>query len=132
MNKKIVLLDIKELKQHEKVSDSRVAKLLVDIKKRKKIINPILVSNDGNIILDGHHRVAALKILGLTKVPAEGIDYLIDNVKLNIRCKKTMNKLLKEILILKVKQGNIFPIKTTRHVYRKRVKNILVPVDKLK
>jgi hypothetical protein len=69
IKQRIILLPLDKLLPHEQVVPSHVNLLKTNLKKIKFFIRPIVVAKDFNIILDGHHRVAALKELGYRKIP---------------------------------------------------------------
>lgn len=104
---------IHRLLPHEEVSHNHVIKLVEDIR-QMDIINPILVEKNHMVILDGHHRFAAAKILGLSEVPAHLVDY--DSVELLFW--KDGAQYTKQEVIERAQKGILFPCKTTRHIYK--------------
>ncbi|MBN2267537.1 MAG: ParB N-terminal domain-containing protein [Candidatus Babeliaceae bacterium] len=69
MKYKIKTLKLSLLKEHEKINEDHVAKLVDQIGRDGYIANPVIADKDTLIILDGHHRFNALKRLGLTTIP---------------------------------------------------------------
>jgi ParB-like chromosome segregation protein Spo0J len=65
------------------------------------------------IILDGHHRVKAFKLLGIKKIPCFLVDYFSENVKLFSR--KKLVSVNKKSVIENALNGKLFPYKTTKH-----------------
>ena len=57
------------LKEHERVIKTHLMELYIQIKKDEYIDDPIIVDKNTMIILDGHHRYNALKLLGLSCSP---------------------------------------------------------------
>jgi len=94
------------------------------------IKNPVIVDKEHRIILDGHHRVLALRALGYKKIPAILVNYR-DNKILVISRKKRI-KISKQIIIDKVLQNKVFPCKTSKHFIPHRLKNINIPLWQLK
>ncbi|MFX0013971.1 MAG: ParB N-terminal domain-containing protein [Promethearchaeota archaeon] len=80
----IVLLNIDELYGHEETVQNQVGWLKDNLKNLGHFFRPILVVKNENVILDGHHRVVALKELGeernakVIKIPCVEIEY-VDN-----------------------------------------------------
>jgi hypothetical protein len=72
---RLELLPISELKSHEDIEAPRFKMLLSDIVSRKLVLKPIIVESKKFIVIDGHHRLAALKALGVKHVPAYVVDY---------------------------------------------------------
>lgn len=79
------LIDINDLLPHEEIVTERLNALLELIKKLNAVDMPIIAApiegTDKYLIVDGHHRWAALKKLGASKVPAIIIDYFDPAVK---------------------------------------------------
>ena len=131
MKNKVVLLDINKLKPHEAVDKKRLAFLLERIKKDRYLKNPVVVEKKYLIILDGHHRVAGLKQLGVNKIPAYLVNYQSNNIKVTLRRKEFIFKDIKQAVIDYCLLGKIFPSKTTRHLIKNRPKNINIKISQL-
>ncbi len=80
-----VLLDINALLPHEEIISERLNELLRTMLELGSVDMPIIVApipgTRNYLIVDGHHRWAALKKLGASKVPAIIIDYFSPDVK---------------------------------------------------
>lgn len=112
----IVFIRLEKLVCHEKVNNKRFKELMKQIKKDKKLKKPIVVDKDTMIILDGHHRHQVFLRLGIKKIPCFLVDYFDKNIKVGFRRPEIKNRLIKEIIIQKTKEGKILPYKTTRHI----------------
>ncbi len=81
-----VLIDVNKLRAHEEIVPGRLRDLVEKIKREGVVDLPIIVApipgTDKYLIVDGHHRWAAVKELGYRKVPAIIIDYFDPSVKL--------------------------------------------------
>jgi len=81
-----VLIDVDKLVPHEEIVPGRLRDLVEKIKSEGVVDMPIVVApipgTDKYLVVDGHHRWAAVKELGYRKVPAIIIDYFNDSVKL--------------------------------------------------
>lgn len=81
-----ILIDVDKLLPHEEIVAGRLKNLKEKIKKEGVIDMPIIIApipgTDKYLIVDGHHRWAAVKELGYRKIPAIIIDYFDDSVKL--------------------------------------------------
>ncbi|PIP62930.1 transcriptional regulator [Candidatus Roizmanbacteria bacterium CG22_combo_CG10-13_8_21_14_all_35_9] len=131
MRNKVVLLNINRLKPHEMVDKKRLSFLLERIKKDKYLKNPVVVEDKHLIILDGHHRVKALKHLRAKKIPAFLVNYKNDDIRVFLRKKLLLTKLIKNIVIENSLNSKLFPSKTTRHLIRNRPRNINVKINQL-
>lgn len=110
---KIKILTISELKPHEEVSRRRVLEVIKMIKKAGKFTEPILVEKNTFVILDGHHRVEAMKILGYKKIPAKLVNYV--DVSVSLRRKNLPSQIIKEVVLYLASKNIVLPQKTTRH-----------------
>jgi len=80
------LIPIDQLLIHEEIVEGRLNDLIQQFLRDNAIDMPIIVAEipgtDKYLIVDGHHRWAAAKILGLKYMPCVVIDYFSDDVKL--------------------------------------------------
>lgn len=131
MKNKISLVNIDKLKNHEMVCLKRLKQVKDNLLVKGYIKNPVVVDQKNNIILDGHHRVAALKQLGAKKAPAFLVNYQDKNIKVTLRRKEFLFKDIKQAVIDYCLEGKIFPSKTTRHLIKNRPRNINYKISKL-
>jgi L-serine kinase (ADP) len=128
--KKVILVSIANLKPHEHVIPEKLKKVKDNIKNNGVIINPIVIDQKHQVILDGHHRVQALKLLGYTKVPAYVVDYFDENITVDQRRKEI--PISKKIIIKGALSGEIFPCKTSKHKVPDRPMGLNVALDDLR
>ncbi len=84
IQQRIELIAIDELFGHEQVVQSQVEWLKNNILELGYFFRPILITKSkDHVVLDGHHRVVALKELGYSKIPCILIDYL-DNEEIQL------------------------------------------------
>lgn len=117
---KIKLIDTSKLVCHEKIDKARLDQLIGRLKKDGMLKKPVVVDRESLVILDGHHRYQAFCKLGIKKIPCFVVDYFDPKIKVNFRRKDVGNKLIKEIILLYIRLGKIFPYKTTRHIVNNR------------
>jgi hypothetical protein len=128
----VILIEIGSLRGHEEViSDNlerRSSKLL-----DRGFYKPIIVDRDSLVILDGHHKWTAARLLGLDRVPVIMVDYLLDksvNVDVWPGCgRESITK--DEVLEMGLSEG-VFPPKTSRHMFPFRIPTIRIPLEELK
>ncbi len=123
---KIELIEIKKLKPHEKTDLAHLKKFKKRVLIDKKIKNPVIVDRDSLTILDGHHRVETIRLLGLNKIPAYLVDY--NDSKVKVIPRKSI-EVSKRAVLLHAKNGNKFPPKTTRHIIPRRPKGCNTPLE---
>jgi len=106
-------LKIRQLNPHEKVIEENLKKILTSIKVEKRLKEPIIVDKETKVILDGHHRVKAFKILGLREIPCRLVDYSSDEITVEPHQNGDVSK--KEV-IEKGLSDELFPPKTSKHI----------------
>jgi len=79
---KIDFIDIDLLKPHEALDPLELKLLIESINEKGVFYKPMLVDKKSFVILDGHHRWAGLKKMGIKKVPCILLDYFDDEIKL--------------------------------------------------
>ncbi|MEK7145870.1 MAG: ParB N-terminal domain-containing protein, partial [Patescibacteria group bacterium] len=123
------LMDLKKLRSHERTDSSKLKEVFLDLYETGILRQPVLVDEKNLIILDGHHRVKSLKMLGCKIVPAIMIDYNGKKVKVESFSKtlKISKKMVRKAALL----ANLLPPKTSKHIYNKEV-FVNYPLDLLK
>lgn len=107
------LVPIGRLRAHERVDEENVLELMEELRRTRTFAEPIWVARDSYVILNGHHRVEALRRLGAERVPAWLLDYETDEVGLEPW--RPGGSITKAEVIHRANRGDLFPPKTTRH-----------------
>lgn len=110
---RICLVDISSLKPHERTDDIRLKNLSNEIKIDGVLKKPIVVDEKTNTIIDGHHRVEALRALGCTRIPVCYVDYMCDKIGLKTTAKDA--EITKYRVIEAALNNNPFGPKSTWH-----------------
>jgi hypothetical protein len=113
---KLGLIELDKLKPHERVDSVYLKKLKEEIRSDEILKFAIAIDKDTNIILDGHHRVVALKELGCAKIPAVFVDYSSSNIE--VQSQRNPAKLTKEEIIKAGIGLKKLPPQTSRHMIR--------------
>jgi L-serine kinase (ADP) len=108
------LLRLSDLLEHEEIEPRKVDALVADIRRTKVVADPIWVAAGSGIILNGHHRVAALRRLGAERVPAWVVEYYSPDVKLERWTEGP--PIPKAEVERRATEKRLFPPKTTRHI----------------
>jgi ParB-like chromosome segregation protein Spo0J len=133
------LVELDKLKPHEGVDSVHLRELKKEIKGDGILKFAIAINKNRNIILDGHHRVAALKELGCTKIPAIFVDYSLSNIE--VQSQKNGIQLTKDKIIRAGLSLKKLPPKTSKHMIKignsiKHIsvieKRVNIPLEKLK
>ena len=77
----IVFIEIEELKEHEEIRPDYLEELKNEILSDGILKMPIAVDKKTYIILDGHHRLHALKKIGCQRIPVILFDYQSPEIK---------------------------------------------------
>ncbi|MEM3402550.1 MAG: ParB N-terminal domain-containing protein [Candidatus Hadarchaeales archaeon] len=78
------ILSVGEMLIHEEIIPEMLEDLISDIKNTGKFRDPVIVDSETKVVLDGMHRVAAAKKLGLNGIPACLVDY--GDPKIKVGC----------------------------------------------
>jgi hypothetical protein len=127
----IILTDIDSLRGHEEVIpdnlERRINKLL-----DKGFYKPIIVDRESLVILDGHHKWTAAEKLGLGRVPVVMVDYLDDfALEVGVWPDCGRDAITKEEVLTMGFSEEVFPPKTSRHLFPFRIPSINIPLEEL-
>ena len=125
----LAILPLDVLREHEEINACRLKEIVEEIKAKNAIV-PIVVDRKSRVILDGHHRMHAMKMLGYKMIPAILVDYNSSDVKVFARRKNI--KVSKEAVVMHAMARKKFPPKTTRHVIKNKPQNIIIPLSDLR
>ena len=114
--KKLLLLNPQELHIHEAVDDKQVRRILRIMEEKGRFHPPLLVDFETKVILDGHHRFWASKQLGCKRIPCYCVDYLNDDAIVLKSWRPDMLVTKKQVIDMGL-GDDVFPLKTTRHLY---------------
>ena len=107
------LVALERLREHEQVDRAWVESLAARIKSDGILLDPIWVSREGGVILNGHHRYHALVSLGAHRIPAWVFDY--DDPTVRLERWSPGPVVTKAMVIEQAERGDLFPPKTTKH-----------------
>lgn len=122
-------MPIERLKGHEEYDPAKVDHLVAELRRTGVFSEPIWVARGSMVILNGHHRVEALKRLGAHKAAAWVFDYDTDAVALERW--RAGPPIAKAEVLERARRGELFPPKTTRHRLRVELPSRTVPLAAL-
>ncbi len=125
------LLDVGLLHIHEQLQPDLLDRTIDDIRSDGYLKRPILVADGRFVILDGHHRFAALKALGCRRIPCYVVEYFSDVVDLTTWPDAAVKEVRKEEVIRRGLADDPFPPKTTRHTLRIRLPDVFTDLEDL-
>lgn len=129
---RLELVPIEHLRAHEGLDPKLVSTIRRAIARAGVLLEPILVERSHYVILNGHHRYAALRELGCVRVPAYVVDYSDPRVELRLWPGAIVDRVTKEEVVDRGVRGDLFPPKTTRHVVQFALKDVAVPLADLR
>jgi hypothetical protein len=112
----IVFIRIEELREHEEIRPDYLEELKNEILSDGMLKMPIAVDRSTYIILDGHHRLHALKRIGCKKIPVVLVDY--QSPEIEVIPWRESEKVTKEMIIHVALTGGRMPPKTSKHMIR--------------
>jgi ParB-like chromosome segregation protein Spo0J len=121
---------VRLLKPHEDVVEGRVRELADQILLDGFIRYPILVDSKTLVVLDGHHRLVAAKLLGLRFIPAILVDY--DGDCVSVSSWRDGVTVTKDMVRGHGLKGNLMPPKTSRHRVCFEILEVRVPLEVLR
>ncbi len=80
---RLALLALDDLLPHEQTLTRRLAEVLSSIRLTRTIYRPVIVDRRSHVIIDGHHRVESLRLLGARYAPVILVDYDRDIAAIN-------------------------------------------------
>lgn len=117
------------LRPHEHVDDDGVERLSKQLVSDGEIQRPVVVDEATHVILDGHHRFAALQRLGCRLVPCHLVDY--NDPAIRVVRWDDGAPMDKRELVARAMAGELYPIKTSRHTTLRRLPNRATPLSVL-
>lgn len=126
----IVLYPISDLRETEETYPEHVEEIMGLILRAGLWTTPIAVELNSGAVMDGHHRLAAAKALGLSLIPT--ISFTYDQVELKAWCEEDKVKVTAEEILRRATERDLYLPKTTRHIFPHISASCLVPLTRLK
>ena len=109
------LVPLAELREHEEVVDDGTVKALAERLQRDGFIfQPIVADRATRVVLDGHHRLNALRFLGMRLAPVNLVDYRDERIRV-ASWRAGAAPPTKDEVVRRALEGRPFPPKSTRH-----------------
>ena len=123
------LVPIDKLRGHERIHEAAVRELVRTLRSDGVFSEPIWVARGSFTVLNGHHRVEALRRLGARRVPAWIVDYDSDLVTLEPWTPGIVVE--KSEVVRRARSGELYPPKTTRHRITEPLPSRPIPLAEL-
>lgn len=129
-NGRHALVPLRWLKPHEHYVETRVLQLEHHFRVRNAIDYAIVADERTGTVVDGHHRLEALRRLGATWAPAYLVDYADPRIRVHT-WRDGEKAPSKEEVIDRAARGDLLVPKSTRHDFVKQLDPVDVPLDAL-
>lgn len=123
-------LPVEQLRAHEEVVAPRVEELARLLEREGRVRLAIVADAETLVVLDGHHRLAALKKLGCRRVPVLLVDYHRPDIRVGT-WREGDRAPTKEEVVRQARSGKLYPPKTTRHFFPWKLREEPVPLAQL-
>jgi hypothetical protein len=129
----VSLVPVEWLKAHEEIRVRARDKLLDMTKRWGGFTKPLVVDKKTGSLLDGHHRYSVACLLNLTNVPAICVDYLSDEtIIVETWPNSDYEEITKKDVVDMCLSDDLFPPKTSRHMFAYDIPPIFISLDALK
>jgi hypothetical protein len=118
------------LKAHEQYVETRVAQLEHHFRVRGSIDYAIVADEATGTVIDGHHRLEALRRLRTAWAPAYLVDYADPRISVHT-WREGEKAPEKEEVVARAAAGDLFAPKSTRHDFIRQLDPVDVPLDVL-
>ena len=126
---RFALIPLERLRAHEEIDASDVEPLAAEIRAEGVLAHPIWVAAGSWVILNGHHRVAALRRLGAARAPAWVLDY--HSPRILVDRWSPGPPISKREIEQRAREGRLFPPKTTKHLLELELPDRPTPLPEL-
>ena len=124
----ITLVSIARLRDHQKTDPDRVGEVVSRLLRSGQWTDPILIEKEHQVVLVGHHRLAAAMELKLSHLPVIGFDYTM--VKPEAR--RTGLDVSRREIIRRALSRDLYPPKSTRHIFECEIGQSMIPLSALR
>lgn len=127
---RVTLVPMPWLRAHEQYVEARVVELMDKFRRTGCIDYAVVADESTGTVIDGHHRLEALRRLGAALVPAALVDY--QDPAIGVRnWREDEPAPTKADVIQHAREGRLFPPKTTRHDFVRVLQPVDVPLARL-
>ena len=109
----VTIVPIDDLKEHEEVDPDHLQSIKQEIESARAVKLAVIADVNTNVVLDGEHRLTALRELGCSRVPVVFVKYL--SHKILVDSWVVGGRLTKGAVIAAGLSGRRLPSKTSRH-----------------
>ena len=109
-----MIVPIDDLKEHEEVDPDHLEAIKQEIESDRAVKLAVIADVNTNVVLDGEHRLTALRELGCSRVPVVFVKYQSQNILVDSWV--VGERLTKDAVIAAGLSGRRLPPKTSKHL----------------
>lgn len=125
------LVPVGGIRAHEETYGERVCRVKEDILREGVILTPLLLDREFRVLLNGHHRLAALKEIGCHLAPCLLLDYFSSVVQVRVCPGSGLKRINKEEVRNAAVRGELFPPRSSLHILSRRLPDFPTPLARL-
>lgn len=127
----VQLVPAEKLLAHEQVVQDRVDELAASLERDGVVRLAVVADARTLVVLDGHHRLTALRRLGCRRVPVLLVDYRNPDIRVGT-WREGEAPPSKEEVVAQARAGKLYPPKTTRHFFPWKLREQPVKLSELR
>lgn len=125
-----LLIDVATLLPSECHNEQRAVGLEKKIREEGLWTRPLFIDRITRVVMDGHHRLAASRRLGLTVLPCFALDY--DDPDVSVSRWENDEPISPEEILAAGTCGKLLPYKTTKHLISRSWSFSPIPLELLR
>lgn len=114
----IELIAIDTIKPHEETIPERVLRIEKEIQSSGELLTPLWVDNKHFVLLNGHHRLEALRKLGCNTAPCLLLDYDSPLVQVKVCSGATIFTIDKISILKNARAKTLYPPRSSFHTLK--------------
>lgn len=126
----IAFVPQERLLAHEQTVEPRVRELVKLLAREQQVRLAIVADAATLVVLDGHHRLEALRRLGCKRIPVLLVDYHRDDIRVGSWRDGEVPPTKREV-VLQAQAGKLYAPKSTRHFFPWKLQEHPVPLADL-
>jgi hypothetical protein len=123
----VAMVPVERILPNEEYDARRLVEVLDSIERAGRWTVPIVLERASLAVMDGHHRLAAARALSFVRVPCVLLDY----ADVQVESRRPGIHVDGDEIIARSRARNLYPPKTTRHVFSRPLPMCSIALDLL-
>lgn len=124
----IILRPLGDMLETEETDARHVQNIASRITRAGVWTTPICIERESRAVMDGHHRLAAARLLGLQFIPAKEFTY----EQVELKASREGYEVSPEEILRRALDRELYPVKTTHHTFPGTPATCLIPLTCLR